>query len=465
MSDGIEGSIRGITGGGIAATHPAELARIVHVAAAVSDEHVTLKAAIFPIASCRIEDLRFEFDSSFVKPEIATETALLATLIKEHTEEDEKPPLSIFGHADPVGNDDYNKQLSGRRAQAIFGLLTRDTDLWEDLYTHPLGGDDWGTRSVQTMLEATGYSLGPLNGQQNRQMTEAIEAFQGDQGLKVDGFVGPDTRKKLFLAYMDKSCRDDENQAFKLEKANFLAQGADSDGKGDYQGCSEFNPITLFSQTEQQKFSKPENSDERNTENASNRRVMTLLFRPGSEVLADRWPCPRVKEGVAGCKKRFWSDGEKRRGNRLQDVRREFEVTRDTFACRFYQRLISDSIFERSPDILPPLFRSKTASLVAARLPSVFTHEKSFLKPSSLPLLRKVMSRLQNDPNLKALVIGHASPKEEETMQLELSLRRACCIRALLTRDVEDLRQRFHKSDPISPWDFEEVHVIHRPTR
>jgi len=28
-------------------------------------------------------------------------------------------PLSVFGHADPVGSDDYNKALSGRRAMAV----------------------------------------------------------------------------------------------------------------------------------------------------------------------------------------------------------------------------------------------------------------------------------------------------------------------------------------------------------
>jgi hypothetical protein len=70
---------------------------------------------------------------------------------------------------------------------------------------------------------------------------------------------------------------------------------------------------------------------------------MTLLFRPGSRVAPAAWPCPRAKEGPAGCRKRFWSDAEKRRSTRLPDTARKFEDTRDTFACRFYQRLSGSS--------------------------------------------------------------------------------------------------------------------------
>ena len=56
-------------------------------------------------------------------------------LLKEHPES----PLSIFGHADPVGNDEYNKGLSGRRATVIYALLISNSDpntavrLWEEV--------------------------------------------------------------------------------------------------------------------------------------------------------------------------------------------------------------------------------------------------------------------------------------------------------------------------------------------
>jgi hypothetical protein len=65
------------------------------------------------------------------------------------------------------------------------------------------------------------------------------------------------------------------------------------------------------------------------------------LFQPGLRIDSGCWPCPRTNEGVAGCRKRFWSDHAKRR--RFQAERREFESTGDTFACRFYDRLASQS--------------------------------------------------------------------------------------------------------------------------
>jgi hypothetical protein len=58
------------------------------------------------------------------------------------------------------------------------------------------------------------------------------------------------------------------------------------------------------------------------------------------------WPCPRATEGTAGCRKRFWSDGERRRSP--SDARREFADTQDTFACRFYHRMTTGSPCEKS---------------------------------------------------------------------------------------------------------------------
>ena len=129
----------------------------------------------------------------------------------------------------------------------------------------------------------------------------------------------------------------------KLEKQDFLAHGDDAGGKGDFQGCSEFNPVLIFSQKDQTEFERDKDKTARDEANASNRRVVVLIFRKGSRVDPSKWPCPRVNEGVAGCRKRFWSDGEQRRSKRLADNPRKFEETLDTFACRFYQRLTSDS--------------------------------------------------------------------------------------------------------------------------
>jgi hypothetical protein len=180
------------------------------------------------------------------------------------------------------------------------------------------------------MLETVGHA-------EEGDPTGAVKAFQAEHDLSVDGVVGPKTRRALFLAYMDAICVDEEGAPFHLDKGEFLGGGVDLGGKGDVQGCGEFNPALLLSREELRTLPKPE----RDVENTPNRRVVAFLFRPGARVDALRWPCPRVKEGVAGCRKRLWSDGEARRTP--GEERREYKQTRDTFACRFYDRMAKRS--------------------------------------------------------------------------------------------------------------------------
>ena len=149
--------------------------------------------------------------------------------------------------------------------------------------------------------------------------------------------MGPRTRKALFLAYMDEVCVGGNGKPFSLEPGQFLGRGADPDGKADYQGCGEFNPVLMFSAAEQRAFEQSQDKTERNRENAPNRRVLALLFRPNAKINTAAWPCPRAKEGAAACRRRFWSDANLRRT--VQERRRKYEDTHDTFACRFYDRL------------------------------------------------------------------------------------------------------------------------------
>lgn len=89
-------------------------------------EFNTVRLRLKPVACWRLDDIRFKFYSSFLRPEVAREVQHLFELREKHRKVDEftkttrYPPLSIFGHAGPVGDDDYNKTLSGRRAKAIY---------------------------------------------------------------------------------------------------------------------------------------------------------------------------------------------------------------------------------------------------------------------------------------------------------------------------------------------------------
>jgi len=320
--------------GGIAFDHPTRRVLPLLVAPTLTSEVNAVREGLKPIACWSIGDIRFEFDSSFVKPEVVNETPLLTRSLRRHARGGTPPTLSIFGHADPVGQDEYNKQLSGRRAAAIYGLLTRDVALWERLYTQPFGSDIWGQRSVRTMLSALGYEG----------FSAAVD-FQKDHGLVADGVVGPKTRVELFRTYMDALCVDDSGASFVVDKADFLASGADAGGKGDFQGCGELNPALLLSQNEVQTLPKPK----RDAENTPNRRVVAFLFRTGTHRPPEDWPCPRATEGSTACGKRLFIDAERRRA--VGAARREYRLARDTFACRFYDRLSVRSPCEGLRDV------------------------------------------------------------------------------------------------------------------
>ena len=317
MSGDQEGVIHSASEGGVTGRHsPSDPFQLL-VGPSTSDEFNTAHLRLIPIACWRVDDIRFDFDSSFIKPDIAVEVNDLASLLRLHPD----CPLSVFGHADPVGSDDYNKVLSGRRATVIYALLISNTDpdravkLWRGVSTQ----ENWGRNQRQTMQTTTGLP---------------------DSAPSSD----------LFQAYMQKLCPAD----FKLTSKDFLAQGEDPGGKGDLQGCSEFNPVLIFSQEKESQFDQNQDKSARNSANAPNRRVMVLLFRKGSKVIPTKWPCPRVTEGVAGCRKRFFSDGERRRNTRLPDQDRKFEETQDTFACRFYDRISSQSPCGK---LVTPFFR------------------------------------------------------------------------------------------------------------
>jgi OmpA family protein/putative peptidoglycan binding protein len=323
---------------GIAASHPPGEIHPLILAPSTGKEFNTLRKSLFPIACWRLDDVRFEFDSSFIKPEVSRELRELAGLRQMH----KGALLSVFGHADPVGDDNYNKQLSGRRAMTIYGLLTRDVPMWEKLYAPPVGGDNWGVKSVQVMLLTLGHDPGAIDGVMGPETSKAIREFEGTPAGQNTAAM----RKKLFAAYMEKICVDEFGKSFKLTKTDFLAQGKDPAGKGDFQGCSEFNPVLMFSKAQNTDFQKPANHKARNAANTPNRRVVVLLFRADSVVDPKKWPCPAATAGIADCQARFWSDAPKRRT--FQEKKREFEKTKDTFACRFYQRLVEQSPCERT---------------------------------------------------------------------------------------------------------------------
>jgi hypothetical protein len=72
-----------------------------------------------------------------------------------------------------------------------------------------------------------------------------------------------------------------------------------------------------------------------------------FLFKKGTSVDTAVWPCPKVKEPNDACKSAFWPDGDTRRQNPAE--LREYKITRDTMACRFYDRFARRSPCEGAP--------------------------------------------------------------------------------------------------------------------
>jgi hypothetical protein len=367
MDDDKKGTVHGTSDGGVTGLHePADPFHFL-VGPSTSDEYNTAHLRLIPIACFRIDDVRFQFDSSFVLPAIKEEMDTFSNLRKENPNM-VGAPISIFGHADPSfqGNfalgsstqhsgDDYNKTLSGRRAIAIYALLTRDPSIWNTLYNNHLGGDVWGDSSIRTILNHIDAQNPPKN-QPGQSPGASASANRSSSGNSGPGSSDPPEdprvaryasdggqRQQLFLQYMNLLCG-----GLQLDKSNdFLARNAGPDHKGDVQGCSRFNPLIVFSQEKEDLFKQAwQKKDkatlaERNERNRPNRHVMILVFRKGSQILPSKWPCPTFKDGPPACKKRFFSDGDQRRSTHIPGTERKFSDTHDTFACRFYQRISS----------------------------------------------------------------------------------------------------------------------------
>jgi hypothetical protein len=350
---GGDGIFIDVTGGGVLGTHPERPEAAVAVAPSGPDQLNTIRIPLMAIACWLLPDHYFAFDSSLVHPDAQPQLTKFVGLRRRLTDPRAgAPPLSIFGHTDPVGPIDYNMQLGWRRARAVYALLTHDVAIWESLYSVPLGGDIWGRKALQMMLgalsDATGepYYPGPQDGVWTQAWSDSIRRFQKDKTPEhVTGSFGTaPERAPLFDAYMSFLCVDEKGQSFRLSRTDdFLARGADPDGRGDLQGCSKFNLQMIFKQGEEASLGEKQ----RNEDNRVNRRVVVFIFKPNVRVKPEAWPCPaaadeahspfRAAAAVKACQARFWSDAAQRgEARKLPDRRRTFGDREDTFQCRFY---------------------------------------------------------------------------------------------------------------------------------
>jgi OmpA family len=362
---------------GIFARHPQRFELPVLVAPTTADRADAtnrVRQSLVTVACANLKDFAFAFDSSVLAPASADGFTSLSKLLTLYP----GFPISLFGHADPVGDPKYNKFLSERRARSVFGLLLRRTEVWEHLFSDQDGatGDIWGARAIQTMIGALGFPPGE-DGKFDQATHQAFTDCLISLGGAVPGRQAQNTtatRKVLFAAYMDFLTPIDPRDAtrkWRLDPADFLDGAKTSLGApGDLQGCSEFNPQLIFARDERVDFEqrKKAGEEDRNAANEPNRRIVIYVFDKGTTKPAN-WPCPAAKAGIKGCKDRFWSDGDKRISVEFVAHRRRFgkevpeslrtldpaddvKVARfgraeSTFGCRFYHGFALHSPCER----------------------------------------------------------------------------------------------------------------------
>lgn len=286
-----------------------------------------------PLAVWCLGSVHFGFGSSFIMPSVATELESLKKLKDQNAD----AGYAVFGHADPVGEDDFNKTLSGRRANALYCLLTQNADGWVQL-SKGMEGDKWSTKAHQTILSflkndtgAPFYS-GSINGSDDAATKSAIESFQKFTKLKPDGIIGPQTKAKLYAVYMEKL----SNVVLKPE--DFVGDPKDPKVQWACSGCSEFNPLLVFSKADDSSFKSSEKKSERDAKNAPNRRATVFLFPPGTKGPGNvTFPCPTWTDNSSKCKAQWFSDADTRRNP--AEAERTWEASKDTFACQFYAKI------------------------------------------------------------------------------------------------------------------------------
>lgn len=137
---------------------------------AASEPRMTVDAALndpkpFLDGSTRVtlsSDLLFEFDEDRLKPEAETRLRQVAQLLRL----DPGQRVLLEGHADTIGGDQYNQELSERRAEAVKAWLVEKTHL------NPLRIDTVGYGSARPVVPA---SRGPAAQRANRRVELQVQ--------------------------------------------------------------------------------------------------------------------------------------------------------------------------------------------------------------------------------------------------------------------------------------------------
>ncbi|MBN2195085.1 MAG: OmpA family protein [Polyangiaceae bacterium] len=141
----------------------------------------------------------FETSKCFLLPTAMEGVRFIRTLYDANPETD----LLVVGHTDTAGDPTYNDPLSLERARSVAAYLTDRVDEWLAWYD-PSKPDAkrWGAREDAMMIVAVA-EYGGLDIPPGAPLVWWFQETLSDQdGLKVDGIAGPQTRSALIKRYM-----------------------------------------------------------------------------------------------------------------------------------------------------------------------------------------------------------------------------------------------------------------------
>ena len=172
--------------------HAAPLARVRAGFDLPVDQNYTLVVEPWEVLGCgAVPGTVFPFGNGFPSERVREALPELEALAASGGE----GKLLLFGHSE-AGSDAQG--ASERRARALQALLINDVAAFQAVDDE----ESWELNVVQSCLLSVGYRPGPVDNADGPQTQAAVEAFQEDHSLDVDGIAGPLTRKALYSEYL-----------------------------------------------------------------------------------------------------------------------------------------------------------------------------------------------------------------------------------------------------------------------
>ncbi len=207
------------------------------------------------ISCVRLGDADFAFGKSFIKPHALYQLRKTLEARRAELERLEKWSLTIFGHADDVGSDTFNKALSQRRARALYALIMRDPRAWEEIAKK----ERWGVIFYRVIQLTIG---GDLKAKVDPRIARYGKKDGKAQKLRAD----------LFKKYMN-------SDQFAVDPGGILAGHFT---EPPHVGCGEYN---LAMKVKRAGLSRAQHR----ARNQVNRRVILIFWR-GKGPSPSSWP-------------------------------------------------------------------------------------------------------------------------------------------------------------------------------